>query len=99
MQKLQAESGKDLSELVQLVISDIEMPEMDGHALTARIRENPATQKLPVVLLSSLITDALRTKGEKVGADRQISKPDLPGLNRIVRELIDEKGGAAGGQN
>lgn len=91
LQKLQAESGKDLSELVQLVISDIEMPEMDGHALTAKIRESPVTQKLPVVLFSSLITDALRAKGEKVGADRQVAKPDLPGLNRIIHELIEEK--------
>ncbi len=81
----------DLSEIVDLVISDIEMPEMDGHALTSRIRENPALHKLPVVLFSSLITDALRAKGIKVGADRQISKPDLAGLDKIVKEIMDEK--------
>lgn len=84
-------SKPELSEIVDLVISDIEMPEMDGHALTSKIRENPALHKLPVVLFSSLITDALRAKGIKVGADRQISKPDLAGLDKIVREIIDEK--------
>lgn len=83
--------GPELSEIVDLVISDIEMPEMDGHALTSKIRENPALHKLPVVLFSSLITDALRAKGIKVGADRQISKPDLAGLDKIVKEIMDEK--------
>lgn len=81
----------EISELVDLVISDIEMPEMDGHALTSKIRENPALHKLPVVLFSSLITDALRTKGIKVGADRQVSKPDLAGLDKIVKEIMEEK--------
>lgn len=84
-------SQPELSEIVDLVISDIEMPEMDGHALTSKIRENPALHKLPVVLFSSLITDALRAKGIKVGADRQISKPDLAGLDKIVKEIVDEK--------
>ena len=83
--------GRQLTDMVQLVISDIEMPEMDGHALTARIREDAHCRSLPVILFSSLITEALRDKGIRVGADRQVSKPDLPGLNRIVRELIAEK--------
>lgn len=91
----QSQSGEarepELSEIVDLVISDIEMPEMDGHALTSKIRETPALHKLPVVLFSSLITDALRAKGIKVGADRQISKPDLAGLDKIVKEIIDDK--------
>lgn len=80
-----------LSELVDLVISDIEMPEMDGHALTSKIRENPALHKLPVVLFSSLVTDALRAKGIKVGADRQVAKPDLAGLDKIVKEIMEDK--------
>ncbi len=83
--------GKQLTDMVQLVISDIEMPEMDGHALTARIREDSHCRDLPVILFSSLITEALHDKGVRVGADRQVSKPDLPGLNRIVREVIAEK--------
>lgn len=83
--------GTDLSEIVDLVISDIEMPEMDGHALTSKIRETPALHKLPVVLFSSLITDALRAKGIKVGADRQVSKPDLAGLDKIVKEIVEER--------
>lgn len=89
--KASSEDHQEISQLVDLVISDIEMPEMDGHALTSKIRETPALQKLPVVLFSSLITDALKAKGIKVGANHQVSKPDLAGLDKIVKEIIDEK--------
>ena len=91
VQSGQEVAGSDVSEIVDLVISDIEMPEMDGHALTSKIRETPALHKLPVVLFSSLITDALRAKGIKVGADRQVSKPDLAGLDKIVKEIMEER--------
>lgn len=84
-------SQPEVSEFVDLVISDIEMPEMDGHALTSKIRENPTLRKLPVILFSSLVTEALKAKGVQVGADRQIAKPDLAGLDKIVKELIEEK--------
>lgn len=77
-----------VNNIVQLVISDIEMPEMDGHTLTRNIKEDAILQKLPVVLFSSLITDALRHKGASVGADDQISKPDLPSLTERVAGLI-----------
>lgn len=94
LMKVQAEAaaeGVDVTEKVHLIISDIEMPEMDGHNLTRKIRQTPALAKLPVVLFSSLITDALRHKGEAVGADDQVSKPDLPGLTQHVRTLIARK--------
>lgn len=94
LQQAQAEAqtkGKEVTDTVHMLISDIEMPEMDGHMLTSRIRETPGLSKLPVILFSSLITDALYAKGVKVGADRQVSKPDLPGLNTIIREVIAEK--------
>ncbi len=85
------EARRPITDKVHLVISDIEMPEMDGHALTKFIKDDPVLQKLPVVLFSSLITSALRHKGEAVGADDQISKPDLPSLTRRVRTLISSK--------
>ena len=90
--KKQAEAEKaPITDKVHLVISDIEMPEMDGHALTRSIKQDPVLQQLPVVLFSSLITSALRHKGESVGADDQISKPDLPSLTTRVRSLIASK--------
>jgi len=84
-------NNQKVTDLVHLLISDIEMPEMDGHALTRKVRATSFTKDLPVILFSSLITDAVREIGVKAGADRQVSKPDLPGLNKIICELLDEK--------
>ncbi len=92
--KQKVENGEgNVSDYVDLLISDIEMPEMDGHNLTRRIKEDPLLKNLPVVLFSSLITDALRHKGASVGADDQISKPDLPSLARRAAELIRARRG------
>ena len=85
------EEGVPITEKLHIVISDIEMPEMDGHTLTKRIRADSGLHKLPVVLFSSIITDALRHKGQSVGADDQISKPDLPGLTKRMRAVIAAK--------
>jgi two-component system chemotaxis response regulator CheV len=94
LQGLKAEAEKEhaaITEKLHVVISDIEMPEMDGHALTKLIREDSALHGLPIVLFSSIITDALRRKGHSAGADEQISKPDLPALTNLMRTLITRK--------
>jgi two-component system chemotaxis response regulator CheV len=82
------DKGGDISKYVQLVVTDIEMPQMDGHHLTKRIKTHPELQKLPVVIFSSLITDDLRHKGEQVGADDQVSKPEIADLILKIDELI-----------
>ncbi|MHC1790849.1 chemotaxis protein [Solidesulfovibrio sp.] len=74
-----------------IVISDIEMPLLDGYTLTRRIRETPVLADLPVILFSSLITDELRHKGQSVGADAQISKPQFGDLARIAMGLIEKR--------
>ena len=87
--KANALTGKEtLDHSVHLVISDIEMPEMDGHALTRRIKEDPELKKIPVILFSSLISDVVKQKGIAAGADDQVSKPDLPGLALRSMTLI-----------
>ncbi|WLR53676.1 chemotaxis protein [Mesobacillus subterraneus] len=83
-----AEDSEVLSQAVQLVITDIEMPQMDGHHLTKRIKEHPVLGKLPVIIFSSLITNDLRHKGSVVGADAQISKPEISELVLKIDELI-----------
>jgi two-component system, chemotaxis family, chemotaxis protein CheV len=83
-----AENEEDFSQKVQLVITDIEMPQMDGHHLTKRIKEHPVLTKLPVIIFSSLITNDLRHKGMVVGADAQISKPEISELVLKIDELI-----------
>lgn len=83
-----ADDGKNIPETVQLVITDIEMPQMDGHHLTKRIKGHSVLGKLPVIIFSSLITNELRHKGSVVGADAQVSKPEISELVRKIDELI-----------
>ncbi|MBO1514621.1 chemotaxis protein [Metabacillus bambusae] len=82
------ESGKAIEDEVQLVITDIEMPQMDGHHLTKRIKEDQSLVILPIIIFSSLITNDLRHKGEVVGANAQISKPEIGELISKIDELI-----------
>lgn len=89
-----AAPDSQLSDYVDIVLTDIEMPVMDGYHLCKRIKESPEFQKLPVVLFSSLITDKLIHKGESVGADGQFSKPDMS-LIGFIRDLINKREKAA----
>jgi two-component system chemotaxis response regulator CheV len=84
------EENRDLADFVQVVISDIEMPQMDGHSLCRHIKEDSILKKLPVLLFSSLITDRLRHKGESVGADAQIAKPEITFVATKSMALIKE---------
>jgi two-component system chemotaxis response regulator CheV len=88
-----AAENRDLNDFVDIIVSDIEMPVMDGHNLTKRVKDDPVLKSLPVILFSSLITDRLRHKGESVGADDQVSKPNITELTRRAFELIAEKQG------
>ena len=87
-EKAAGEQNVPITNFVNLVISDIEMPEMDGHSLTRLIKADPAFAKVPVVLFSSLISKVIFEKGIQAGADDQISKPDLPQLTIRAVELI-----------
>ncbi len=74
------------------IITDIEMPQMDGHHLTKLIKEDPEMKEIPVIIFSSLINDEMRRKGETLGADMQLSKPEI---GQLV-EAIDTVLGTAG---
>lgn len=86
------ELHKSIGEYVQCVVTDIEMPMMDGLNLTSRIKEDPILKPLPVLIFSSLITEKLRHRGESVGADGQISKPEVGQLAMRAAELIKARG-------
>lgn len=79
----------DLYDKVNLVITDIEMPEMDGHRLTKLIKDDPRLKHLPVVIFSSLIDDQMRIKGEQLGADEQLTKPEIGNLVHVIDKLLD----------
>ena len=91
LKSLAEESGRNLTDYVQVVVSDIEMPAMDGHSLCKSIKDDPVLKQLPVILFSSLITDKLRHKGESVGADIQVSKPEVTLLAQRAIALIEER--------
>ncbi|MCA1943893.1 MAG: chemotaxis protein [Desulfovibrio sp.] len=88
-----SEQNRPVRDFVHVLVSDIEMPQMDGHHLTKRVKEDPVLRDLPVMLFSSLITDKLRHKGETVGADDQISKPQITELAQRARTLIKSRWG------
>jgi len=69
--------NENFMEDIHVLITDIEMPQMDGHTLTRKIKEHNILKKLPVILFSSLITSDLKHKGDSVGADAQLSKPEI----------------------
>lgn len=89
LKELAQHENREITEYVQVIVSDIEMPMMDGHHLCKRIKEDPVLRVLPVILFSSLITDKLRHRGETVGADDQISKPEITHLARRAQALIE----------
>jgi two-component system, chemotaxis family, chemotaxis protein CheV len=84
------ESGTRIFDVVDILLTDIEMPGMDGYHLCKRIKEDPELKVLPVVLFSSLITEKLIHKGEAVGADGQFAKPDMK-LMLFMKELVEKK--------
>ena len=77
-----------LKDHVQCVITDIEMPLMDGHRLTKLIKSDDETKDIPVVIFSSLVNEEMKRKGEALGADAQLSKPEIANLVRIIDDLV-----------
>lgn len=87
LEKLATDKGGKFIEDVQILVTDIEMPQMDGHTLTRKVKEHNILRKLPVVIFSSLITGDLKHKGESVGADAQLSKPEINELVNVIDKL------------
>ncbi|MBP5164381.1 MAG: chemotaxis protein CheV [Lachnospiraceae bacterium] len=75
---------------VHCIITDIEMPQMDGHRLTKLVKESEKMKPIPVIIFSSLINDDIRRKGESVGADAQLTKPEIGKLVEAVDSLVDK---------
>lgn len=78
---------------LQGIITDIEMPNLDGLTLCRKIKEDPVLKALPVAVFSSLISESLILKARSVGADAEFAKPDLQNLSLRLIELIQSKRG------
>lgn len=75
-------------EKVKCIITDIEMPRMDGHRLTKLVKTDDVLNKIPLVIFSSLVNDEMRAKGVALGADAQLSKPEIGNLVTIIDGLF-----------
>ena len=84
-------NANSLNDHVRCIITDIEMPMMDGHRLTKLVKSDDATAHIPIVIFSSLVNDEMKRKGEALGADAQLSKPEIGNLVKIIDELVASK--------
>ena len=87
LEKLAQQDGP-IEEKVRIIVSDIEMPKMDGHRLLKLVRADEHLHEVPLILFSSLISEEMRIKGEQLGASGQISKPEINQLIGLLDELI-----------
>ncbi len=81
----------DVRSKAALIITDIEMPQMDGHRLTKLVKTNDNLKQIPIVIFSSLINDEMYRKGKEIGADEQLSKPEIAHLIEVIDLLISSK--------
>ena len=88
LEALKKDKGQNFKEDVQMLITDIEMPQLDGLTLTRKIKEDPILKELPVIVFSSLVTGELAHKARSVGADAQLSKPEIEDLIGEVDKLL-----------
>ena len=81
-------SAGNVRDKVHCIITDIEMPLMDGHRLTKLCKTDDVLKKIPLVIFSSLVNDEMRRKGEQLGADAQLTKPEIGMLVSAIDDLI-----------
>ena len=65
------------------------MPQMDGHHLTKLVKEDEETKDIPIIIFSSLVNDDMRRKGEALGADAQLSKPEIGDLVKLIDSFVN----------
>jgi len=85
---VECKNSGTLDQSVKLLITDIEMPLMDGHRLTKLVKSDEDTKHIPVIIFSSLVNDEMRKKGEDLGADAQLSKPEIGNLVKVIDQLL-----------
>ncbi len=81
-------NDSDLGEKVALIITDIEMPKMDGHRLTKLVKSDPKLYTIPLIIFSSLINNDMYIKGKELGANEQLTKPEIKHLVEVIDQLI-----------
>jgi two-component system chemotaxis response regulator CheV len=82
-------AGESIHDKIALVLTDLEMPEMDGFTLTRNIKRDPILKALPVVIHSSLSGSANEDHVRKVGADGYVAKFELNELSDVIFNVLD----------
>ncbi|MCK0511023.1 chemotaxis protein [Aromatoleum buckelii] len=82
--------GRQVGEELDLILVDAEMPEMDGYVLTRNIKADPRFNGIPVVMHSSLSSEANRAMGKQVGVDAYVAKFDADALADTLRPLLSK---------
>ncbi|MER2538225.1 MAG: chemotaxis protein [Azonexus sp.] len=83
------QSGTSIRDEIRLLLVDAEMPEMDGYVLTKNVKSDPRFDGVPVVMHSSLSSEANRAMGKSVGVDAYVAKFDAEALADTLRPLIE----------
>lgn len=82
-------AGKKLSDSLHLVLTDVEMPEMDGYMLTKMIKSDPRFNGIPVLMHSSLSGSSNQKLGESVGVDSYVAKFEPQKLSMKLRQMLN----------
>jgi two-component system chemotaxis response regulator CheV len=88
-------SGRKVKDLVALILTDVEMPEMDGYILTKRIKTDPRFEGVPVIMHSSLSGMSNQQLGRSVGVDEYVAKFEPQRLAEVLRRLITQRAAVA----
>ncbi|AJZ91765.1 chemotaxis protein [Cedecea neteri] len=83
-------SGTPITDKIGLVLTDIEMPEMDGFTLTRNIKTEPSLKHIPVVIHSSLSGSANEDHVRKVGANGYVAKFDVAELSSVIHKALED---------
>ena len=78
--------GAQIRQPFDLVVTDVEMPDMDGFALAQAMRGAPATAAIPIIALAAMVSDETIARGRAVGFHDFVAKFDRPGLIAAIKE-------------
>ncbi len=91
LEKKAAQAGKKISDYIQCIVSDIEMPGMDGLTFTKKLRQDPKYDDIPIIINTTLSDSADIQKAKQVGADEHIVKFKHPNLIKLILDLIEKR--------
>jgi two-component system chemotaxis response regulator CheV len=87
-EKIAKEEGVAITEFVDAIISDVEMPRMDGMHLVKRLRDNDTYKTIPIVMFSSIMSENNRAKALQLGANDTITKPEIGRMVGLADKYI-----------